>query len=278
MGRAVRRLGAITNLIHGFIYFVPEASEEYTKLGPTTFRPQYFGSRAAPMGQVSAEVVVATFFNFCPDAVAEGVGAAWQAASPEAFQAARFTAAERVLGRVGGTLTEAEIAEATEIAATMATNISMAGRPLAAANTAVDLPSDPLTRLWQHITVIREYRGDAHVAALTAAPVGPVEALVLHAATGQVDRQRLQQTRGWSDDAWDSAVLALGGRGFLNSEGEFTDEGTAFREAIEVQTDRATQPMLDVVGDDPVHRLCDLLKPLRDALLAEGVYPWRGLK
>ena len=43
-------------------------------------------------------------------------------------------------------------------------------------------------------------------------------------------------------------------------------------------TDAATQPMLDVVGDAQVHRLCDLVEPLRDALIAERIYPWPGLK
>lgn len=278
MGRAVRRLGNTTNVIHGFIYFVPEAAEEYEKLGLTTFRSQYFGSRAAPMGPVGPELVLATFFNFSPDAVDEGIPLAWETTLPDALQAARLTAASRVLGRVAGSMTAEGIAEATEISSAMVDGASMAGRPLAAANKAVELTGDALTQLWQLITVIREYRGDAHVAALTAAPVSAVEALVLHAATGVVDRPRLQDTRGWSDEAWDDAVASLGERGFVDSTGAFTDEGRAFRESIETQTDHATQPMLDVVGDERVHRLCDLIEPLRNALIAEGVYPWAGLK
>ncbi len=278
MGRAVRRLGNTTNVIHGFIYFVPEAAEEYEKLGLSSFRPQYFGSRAAPMGPVGAELVLATFFNFSPEAVAEGIPRAWETTSPEALQAARLTAASRVLDRVAGAMSADEIAEASDIASTMVNTTSMAGRPLAAANQSVDAPGDPLTRLWQLITVIREYRGDAHVAALTSSPVSPVEALVLHAATGLVDRPRLQDTRGWSDAAWDEAVDDLHRRGLLHEDGAFSEEGKAFRESIEVQTDLATQPILDAVGDDLVHRLCDLIEPLRDALIAEGVYPWRGLK
>ncbi|MEM7096415.1 MAG: hypothetical protein AAF567_25645 [Actinomycetota bacterium] len=278
MGRAVRRLGNTTNLIHGFIYFVPEAAQAYEKLGLTSFRSQYFGSRSAPMGAVGPEVVLATFFNFSPEAVNQGIPAAWETAPPAAIQAARLAAVARVLGRVSSALPAEDVAEATEIASAMVSNTSMAGRALAAANSGVELPDEPLTRLWQLVTVIREYRGDAHVASLTAAPVSPVEALVLHAATGLVDRGTLQATRGWSDAAWADAVDALCRRELVDADGAFTDAGAAFRESIEEQTDRATQPMLDTVGDEQVHRLCELLKPLRDVLIAEGVYPWRGLK
>ena len=154
----------------------------------------------------------------------------------------------------------------------------MAGRPLAAANSGIELPDDPLSRLWQLLTVVREYRGDGHVAALVGAGVGPVEALVLHAGTGLVDRQRMQETRAWNDGDWDGAASRLCSLGLIDSGGALTDAGTSFRESIEEQTDRSMAPMLDVVGDERAHRLCDLIEPLRDALIAERVYPWRGLR
>ena len=59
------RLGAMTNLVHGFIYFTPEATEEYDALGlPSTHH--YFASRGAALGPVPADVIVATFYNFNP--------------------------------------------------------------------------------------------------------------------------------------------------------------------------------------------------------------------
>ena len=62
---------------HGMIYFAPEATAAYEALGVMGF-DGYFASRAAPMGAVPAEVVVATFFNFNPavvhHAIPAGVG------------------------------------------------------------------------------------------------------------------------------------------------------------------------------------------------------------
>ena len=44
----------------------------------------YFASRAAPMGPVPAEVVIATFFNFNPEVVRHAIPAAWTSATPAA--------------------------------------------------------------------------------------------------------------------------------------------------------------------------------------------------
>ena len=46
---------------HGLIYFVPEADQHYTALGLEPGMMGYFASRAAAMGPVPAEVVIATF-------------------------------------------------------------------------------------------------------------------------------------------------------------------------------------------------------------------------
>ena len=80
-------LGAITNLVHGFIYFAPEAAEAYGALGLAPDQ-QYFASRAAPLGPVPAEVVIATFFNFNPDMVRAAIPAAWSVAAPAAIRPA----------------------------------------------------------------------------------------------------------------------------------------------------------------------------------------------
>ena len=53
---------------HGLIYFAPEATAAYEALGVMGC-DGYFASRAAPMGAVPAEVVIATFFNFNPELV-----------------------------------------------------------------------------------------------------------------------------------------------------------------------------------------------------------------
>ena len=69
---AVHDVHMAINLAHRFVYFVPEAAEEYAALG-VDGRGGYFGSRVAPLGAVPTSVVLATFYNFSPAAVNAGM-------------------------------------------------------------------------------------------------------------------------------------------------------------------------------------------------------------
>jgi hypothetical protein len=268
---AIAKLGANLNLVHGFIYFAPEAAEEYHSLGLVDAQ-SYFASRAAPLGAVPAEVVIAIFFNFNPDLVKGAIPSAWDVADPKDIEAARLRAAGRVLERAWADIDPTLIEEASRIAADMISNLGFEGKPLAAANASVAMPDDPRTGLWQRITVLREWRGDAHVAALVSAPVSALEALVLHAGTGQVPADILMGTRNWSASDWDATVSSLAERGLVDPDGTLTDAGQEFRAEIEGRTDRACVAMVDAAGDEQTTRLLESLRPLRRALQADGAF------
>ena len=78
---AVHDVHMIINLVHRFVYFIPEAAEEYSSLG-VMGAGGYFGSRSAPMGAVPDEVIISTFYNFSPLAVTSAMPGVWKAASP----------------------------------------------------------------------------------------------------------------------------------------------------------------------------------------------------
>ncbi len=271
MTKLAAHLGALTNGVHGFIYFAEEAEREYTALGLAGHQ-QYFASRAAPFGAVGPALVTSTFFNFNPERVHAAVPSCWEAAPPGTIQDARMRAAGRVLADACVGMDPAAVAEATELAAAMVDGVGDEGRALAAANRAVALPGDPWAALFQLVTVVREWRGDAHVAVLVAHAISAVEALVLHAATGQVPRAALQATRGWSDEAWNRANRSLEARGLVHADGSFTDHGRTLREAIEEQTNRASQPLVDGLGIEATERLCELLRPIRKQLVEAGAF------
>lgn len=271
MATTVQRLGAITNLVHGFIYFSTEATERYGALG-LGGRQQYFAGRAAAMGPVGPGLVVATFYNFNPDVVHTAIPAAWDVAGPDSVQAARFLAAGDVLQPICADLDSAGLDRAVELAQAMVHGVGDEGKPLAAANRSIALPEDPTLRLWQLVTIIREWRGDAHVAALGASAVTGLEALVLHAATGQVPAAVLRATRAWSSEQWDNAIAGLAERGLVDADGSFTPAGEAFRSDIEAATNTAAQALVETIGDEATSELIELLKPIRTGLLNSGIF------
>lgn len=265
--------------IHAVTYFEPEPREFCDALGTTGFWMSYFAQRAAPLGPVGPEIVTALFYGFAPGRVARAVPQVWAVASPERFLAARLDAVDAALRRLLGAevIASADVAEAAEIATAAAAAAPLAGRALAAANAALPVPDAPHLALWQAQTVLREQRGDGHVAALLAAGVDPVESLVLLAAAAPVEMEALRVPdnwrtwRGWTSDEWVAGAVRLAGRGLVEpGGGSVTPAGSRLRHEIEARTDALADPPWSAVGDAAADRLLDLVRPLRPALLAGG--------
>jgi len=255
---------------HGLIYFAPEGADAYAALG-VTGRDGYFASRAAAMGAVPAEVVIATFFNFNPELVRHAIPAAWDAAAPRDLVAARFGAADAALRRaLGDAVDEPEVTRAAGLARVAADACSPHGRPLFAGQSSLPWPDAPHLALWHAISLLREFRGDGHIAALVDAQLSGLDALVLHAASSEVPRAVLQTSRGWSDAAWELAVAGLAGRGLVDGNGAFTDAGAALRQHIEDRTDTLALAPWEALGDDGCDELRGLVRPLSKAIVESG--------
>jgi hypothetical protein len=268
---AVHDVHMMINLVHRCVYFVPEAAEEYGALG-VTGPGAYFGSRSAPMGAVRDEVIIATFYNFSPLAVRSAMPGVWDAASPESLQAARFRVVQRLMGRVGVDLSSAQISEARELVDPVVAGLELAGRPLAAAKAAIELPDDPLVALWQQLTVVREWRGDVHIALLVTNEIGPCECLVLQVGTGRFPLRLAQVTRRWDEAEWADAVAGLAQRGWATEDGAISPAGVEERDRIESETDRLCAPIWQPIGEAGAARLTELIAPIHAAIDAAGTY------
>jgi hypothetical protein len=258
---------------HGLVYFAPEAAAVYDALGMGGF-DAYFASRAAALGAVGPEVVVATFFNFRPSRVHSAIPRAWEVASANAWVAARLEGVDASLrARVGDeALSSAEVGRAAALAAIAAeaARDSCDGRPLGLAHLAVPRPGAAHLALWHSITALREHRGDGHVACLVEAGLDGIGALVMHAASGEVPAAVLRTTRGWSEDEWAAAVAALAGRGLVDGEGAFTDAGKALRERIEQRTDELAVAPWAALGEERCAELRGIVRPLSKAIVEGG--------
>jgi hypothetical protein len=257
--------------IHGAIYFVPEAAEEYARLGFTERMSGYFPSRAAAMGAVPTEVVQATFFNFDPDLVRRSMDGVWETAPPSALLAARHTAVDRMIRRLApAAVDDPNIAAAADIAreAALAACEHPEGRPLFAGHASLPWPEAPHLVLWHAQTLLREFRGDGHIAALTAAGLNGCEALVTHAAAGDISGDVLKTSRQRTDDDWTAAHDSLRSKGWLGGDGALTDHGREQRTWIEDRTDDLAVGPYAAIGEDACDRLRALARPTSKAMAA----------
>jgi hypothetical protein len=260
--------------LHAHLYFAPEHDERFSGLGLKPGRMSYFAGRAAPMGAVGAGVVTATFYNFSPSLVAHMIPRAWTLASPEQVVAARLDAARASLTRLLGNevANSAEVAELADLLRQACEVLTPEGRPLYAGHADLTWPEKPLLALWHGATLLREYRGDGHIAALLHAGLSGLEALITHTATGRgFTEPAARATRGWSDEQWGAGCAALSARGLLDDAG-LTEDGQSLRAHIEVQTDALSADPWLLLGGDRTARVIELGKGLSRRLVAGGAF------
>ncbi len=234
----------------------------------------YFAGRAAPMGPVMPAVVHATFFNFAPSMTARALPDAWTLADPSTVLDARMAGSTRALGSLLAEDAEgATVQRAADLCRQAATQVTVDGRPLAAANAALAWPDEPLPRLWHATTVLREHRGDGHVTALVEAEVDGCEAHVLLIADGATTRAAVQRARGWTDEQWTAATDRLVDRGLLEPNGTLTAAGTRLRRQVESTTDRLALEPWRRLGRDRCDELTGLLDRLATRVLGVGLIP-----
>ena len=271
----VRQLWHLLEPLHAVLYYAPEVFEEAAALGYDTADrwPGYFPLRAAPLGPVGAERVASAFYSFSPRMVAEHVDAAWSVASPQDVLAARLRGIDRTYRtHLGDRVDRPELAEAAALARRAAEAADTAGRPLAAANAALPWPEAPHLQLWHAATVLREHRGDGHIAALLLADLDPVESLVSFAAIGAASVERFE-SRGWSREQWSAAGARLTARGLVEADGTATEAGRALRHSVEEHTDRLAARPWQSLGRADTDRLADLLGDYWIAVLSSGLLP-----
>jgi AcrR family transcriptional regulator len=263
--------------VHGIVYFAPEVQARYDALGLRCRHLAYFASRSAAMGAVGAEVVTSTFFHFNPELVRRSIPSVWDDVPPAAILEARIEGADLALRRaLGDTVGSPELEEAAALArrAASAACERPEGRPIFAAHAALPWPSEPHLVLFHAQTLLREFRGDAHVAALTLEGLTGIEALVVHAASGEVPAEELRISRGWEECDWSRAVDSLRRRGLVTASGDLalTERGAAHRRWVEDRTDASTLPAYEGLGGQGCDRLGEVGRALSRAIIESGLF------
>lgn len=268
----VRALCRSLERIHAPAYYAAGVRRAWKEVGLKGYWMGYFGSRAAPMGAVAAATVEATFPSFASHRIRRAIPDAWGFAAPDDILAARDAAMARVLAEAWDELdVEAVAGECRELAEGIDVPGARSSRPLYAANAAREWSDDPHLVVFHASTMVREYRGDTHMALLVVSGLDGIEANVLAGAGESYDRDWVRESRGWSDPDWEGAVERLVERGWITSDEEFTVGGRAWRDELENRTDELVAPMVERFGDDRAVELTSLLEPLVEATL--GLLP-----
>ena len=242
-------------------------NERLAELG-LDFLTAYVGGRAAYLGDPAEPVVAATFAWFEPSLIAGIYQQARQTASPDQVLATRVQATVLSLGVVLGDDDPSAVADALADAAEVAEGM---GRPLFSGVRATGRPIDPVERLWWAATLVREHRGDSHVAAAAAAGIGPVEMNLLTEQWLGMPLTSYAVTRGWSSEALQEGAVRLEERGWMRA-GRITESGAEARSRIEEITDVQERSIVVGLGGR-LADVCEQLEVWARRCVEAGTFP-----
>lgn len=283
-----RKLAAAIEPFAAQVYFSPECHAEYEKLGfagsPGQFAggvagpdvSAYFCSRGSVMGQVPGSVIAAAFGVFNPAVVVPLVEKGWKRTDAPTICAARDRGAIAQLRRVLGARPDG-LERANELLERAVSELEPAGKPLYSGLHDLGMPAggDPLGDAWRRADMLREFRGDAHTAAWTAAGFDGAAIGLLTELYWQLPMRTYIRTRAWSAADLDGAEQRLIERGLV-ADGAMTEAGSQEREAVEDATDRQCRPILSSLGADGLEELVAILDPWGAAIREAKGYPAAG--
>ena len=267
-----RRLFDLVEPIAVVTYMADEPTEAVMALGAGNMWDAYFAGRAAPLGRdVPPEVVHALFYNFADGEVARHIPRVWERVTPEAANAAREAGSVAALRRILGDLSDRPgVARAAELVMKAGTSAATEGRPLYAAVRTLPVPTEPMARLWHGANLLREHRGDGHVAALVTTGVGGTEAHVLHALFEGMPAHEFGRVSHLPRAQLAAVVEGMAARGLIGTDGWLTAAGRQIKERVEALTDELAAPAYDDLHSDELDQLIDHLEPLAAVLVGAG--------
>jgi hypothetical protein len=269
MNSMARRMFELVEPIGVIPYAADEPNEAMFALGFTDHWDTYFAGRAAPLGLAPAEVVDALFYNFAPGEVARHIPKVWRTTTPEAAIAARQKGCARALRRIlGDRVDSPALARTTELLIKAATNAPLEGRPMYAALRAIPIPDDVVSRLFHAASLLREHRGDGHVAALMTEGVGGLEAHVLLALDMEMPAEKFGRIHHLPATQLGAVIEGMRDRGLIGDDGWLSEHGRAVKQRVESLTDDLAARPYEGLEPGELNELTTALEPLAALLLA----------
>ena len=243
--------------------------DAYSRHGLDFLRGYVWG-RASALGEPEGAVVAAAFGVFEPGLIRSLYDSARAACSRADVRAAVLEGATEALREALG----GEPPELGDVVAALARGLAVAdrtGRPLFAGLAALEWPAEPLGQLWHACALLREYRGDGHLAVCVTEGLSGLQANLLTDLVVGWESYGYTATRGWSPEAVADGLQPLEARGLVR-DGRLTDEGRRLRADIEDRTDRLVEPVVQALGDD-LPRITETLDGWSQRVVDRGWFP-----
>lgn len=219
------------------------------EIGLDDFLVAYVVGRGAPLGDVPGAVVAASFGVFEPGVIEQ----LWMTGRgivklPEAIAERDRAAAASLRAVLGDQASEGDVTQVAEVLEGAVAGVDGTARPLFSALRAQPRLTDPYGRLWRAADLVREHRGDSHLAASVAAGLDPVRMGILSEVWVGYPVGEYSGTRAWPEETHAAAVARLEADGLI-ADGAITEKGRAFRDGIEAATDAAQRDLVEAIGD-----------------------------
>lgn len=272
MESAARRLFELFEPIAVVTYMADEPTEAVMALGLPTRWDAYFAGRAAPLGRdAPAALVHALFYNFAGGEVERHIPRVWDMVTPEAASAERQRGSVTALRRLLGALADAPgVARSADLLMKAGTSAAAEGRGLYAAVRTLPLPTEPVARLWHGANLLREHRGDGHVAALLTSGIGGTEAHVLHALSEGTHAENFGRLSHLPRAQLTAVIDAMRARDLIGPDGWLTAAGRQTKDRVESLTDALAAPAYETLDSGEIDQLVEDLGPISAALHAAG--------
>lgn len=136
---------------------------------------------------------------------------------------------------------------------------------------ALPVPTDPVTRLWHAANMVREHRGDGHIAALVSERIGGLEAHVLCALDNDIyPAESFGRIHHLPKTLLADVMGGLRERGLVDTDGRFTSAGRATKDRIEALTDELAEAPYDALTAAGRDELITVLEPVAARLQVVG--------
>jgi len=243
------------------------SSDRLTALG-LGFFDAYVWGRAASLGTPAPAVVVSTFGVFEPGLLTAVYEQGVAAAAREDVLAARAAGATESLA---GIVSESEAAAVADPLLAVLAVLDGAARPLFSGLRALPVPDSAHGRLWRAAELVREHRGDGHLA---AAAVAGFDAATLNVFTELwlgYGFGEYSGTRGFDSAQLGDALAWLESQEWVAGTA-LTAHGRGARQSLETATDASQAALVERLGSG-IEDVIAGAEIISERVLAVGAFP-----